>query len=333
MNLEFHYYAIRFLAARAGFAEDEAHVLAASSQYVDDSIVAYEVDTGRGPYRTLTTQNYLFWDESISEGVYLPFHFIPGDPDLSSRQRRDGARNPFIVTPDSFLAKSILLDALGSRNLYRVGIALHAYADTWAHQHFTGRTEDANAAELSSPLPPAGHLQVLRSPDEALGLWTDNRLLPGLSLVDNRERFLAAARKIYRYLRTYRREPFLDEDLVSAELEDLWKRDARDMDARIADFCITLDIEPYSRNAWANAAGIHEEGEVEGRRSGYNKFLWLKGEIRRRAGGGDGIQRVDSGGRFEGSELHQWNEAARVHLETARRLLTGAGLLPGRQDP
>ena len=325
MNLEFHYYAILFLATRAGFTEAEARTLAASSQNVDDAIMAWETRGPAGAWRGTVTQNYLFWDEDISESVYLPFHFLPGDPAHAASQRRDGARNRFLVTPDSPLAKAVLVAALESRNLYRIGIALHSYADTWAHQNFTGRLEEANAIELSSRLPPAGHLHALRSPDEALGLWRDERLVPGLEFIDNRERFLLAAKKIYRYLRTFRREGFADEELVLSELGTIWKRDGRDMEARIADFCIVLEVEPYRRGAWAAEAGMAGQDPEDGRANGYDKLQWLKAELKRRTGVGDGILRFDSP-RFEGSDLQRWDEAAKEHLAVARRLIREAGL-------
>lgn len=325
MNVEFHYYVIHFLASRSGFSGREAAILATSSQNVDDAIMAWETRTASGPWRGIVTQNYLFWDEDISDSVYLPFHFVPGEEAIAAARRRDGARNPFIVTPDSPLAKAILLDALGSRNLYRVGIALHSYADTWAHQNFTGRLEDANVIDLNMRLPPAGHLHALRSPDEALGLWRDDRLVPGLEFVDNRERFLLAAKKIYRYLRTYRRESFADEELVLSELETIWKRDGRGMEERIVDFCIALEIEPYRRGAWAADAGMAEQGVDDGRGSGYDKLQWLKAELKRRTGAGDGVVRFEPG-RFEGSDLQLWDEAAKEHLAAARRLIREAGL-------
>lgn len=326
MNLEFHYYAVYFLCARAGFSEDEARVIATSSQHVDEALVPWEADLGSSTYHTISTQNYVFWDEDILASVYLPFHFVPGDPVLAAGRRTDRASNRFIVTPDSPLAKTMLIEALGTRDLFRIGIALHAYADTWAHQNFTGRTEEANVVDPASPLPPAGHLQALRAPDDALVLWRDDRLSPGLEFVDNRERFLAAARKIYRYLRTFRRETFADEELVLSDLERLWKRDARDLEARVADFCIALDIAPYSRRTWLEEAGITDAREEDSLVPGYNKLQWLKAEIARRARSRES-RPVNTSGRFEGSALHRWDEAARAHLAAATRLLREGGHL------
>jgi hypothetical protein len=342
LNIEFHYYAVFFLARRAGFDEDDSRLLAQSSQYVDDAIVPYAVHDGEGaPYRTITTQNYVFWDEAISSSVYLPFHFIPGDPERAARERRDREANPFIVTPDSPLARELLIDALKSGDLFRAGIALHAYADTWAHQHFSGRLEKANECDLNSPLPAAGHLQALTSPDHALGLWRDERLVPELAHVDNRERFLSAAKMIYRFLRTSRREPFDDEPFVLAELAELWRRDARDMEARIVDFRLVLGIAPYDRRNWLEDAGIADrrddgEEEEDGLAKGYDKLLWLRYELRKRIRGGSGLRRAETGGRFAGSELMLWNEAAKAHRRKAMTLYAADGLLvpqPGTPLP
>jgi hypothetical protein len=326
MNAEFHYYAIYLLCARAGMGPDDCFTIAVSSQYIDNAIHPYEIDDGGKPYRTQVTQNYIFWDEATLKEIYLPFHFIPGEPGLAESQRVDGRASRWTVTPDSPLAKELLLSALKTRDPYRIGIALHGYADGWAHQHFSGRMEEGNAVDPSSPLPPAGHLQALRAPDEACGRWTDGRLLPELSRVDNRSRFLAAAKKIYRYLRTYLRRGFEDEELVLEELGGVWKPGSTDMKSRLADFAVFLDVPAYDRREWLAKAGLRDETAEEAPFSGYDKFLWLKGELSRRSGLGSGIRRVSTGGRFRGSALHRWNEAAREHRELALGLLAREGL-------
>lgn len=337
MNSEFHYYAVHFLCLRAGFAPEEARRVARSSQYVDDAVVAYVVEDGRAPYRCLVTQNYLFWDEATLRDVYLPFHFLPGDPERTRRERRDGLSPALAASPDSPLSKELLVEALKSGDTYRLGIALHAYADGWAHQHFSGRIEEANALDPSSPLPPAGHLQALRAPDEALGRWRDPRLLPELALVDNRGRFLAAARKIYRYLRVSRRLPFDDEELVLGELERIWARKGgspgqaasgaqsrAEARARLDEFVIQFDMEPYDKREWLREAGIAVAGGDEEPFVGYDRLRWLGAQLK--SGGAASERRVSSDGRFEGSELRRWDEAARAHLRAAKSLMRAAGI-------
>jgi hypothetical protein len=324
MNAEFHYYAVRYLCVRAGMDEGRADLVARSSQYVDNAIHAYRIeDEG---YLTQVTQNYVFWDEDTSRSIYLPFHFLPGDPDLASRERRDGRASRWAVTADSPLARELLVRALRSGNPFRIGIALHAYADTWAHQHFSGRLEEGNTVEASATLPPAGHLQALRSPDDAALRWRDGRLLPSLSAIDNADRFLSAARKIYRYLRTSLRQGFEDEELALDGLRAIWRGGSGDMGARLADFAIYLDVPPYDKRSWLAEAGIRDETADEGRFAGYDKILWVKAELGKRTGFSSGLRHIDSGGRFKGSALHLWNEAAAEHRAVALELLSAEGL-------
>jgi hypothetical protein len=178
MNLEFHYYITGWLARRAGFSADDAETIAYSCQYVDNAILGYLVHAPRGDYKTIITQNYEFWDEEISGQIFMPFHFIPAAAFGPSPQRKDLGTNPYDVRPNSPLAKAILIDALNSRDLFRVGIALHAYADTWAHQNFSSKREPWNELDDSAIIPPMGHAQALQDPDELSQTWEDSRLLP-----------------------------------------------------------------------------------------------------------------------------------------------------------
>ncbi len=326
MNAEFHYYSIYYLCLRSGLPPERCSDIAFASQYVDNAILAYDVDDGGFSYRTEVTQNYLFWDEGTLKDIYLPFHFVPGDFEAARRERADGAASRWTVTPDSPLAKELLVAALRTGDDFRIGIGLHCYADTWAHQHFSGRVEKGNAVDPASPLPPAGHLQALRAPDDAAGRWTDSRLLPELASVDNGSRFRAAARKIYRYLRTYMRSGFEEEELVLDELSAQWARYPGDMKARLASFAVDLDVPPYDKRYYLSRAGIADERGEESSMPGYDKIEWLRGELVRRSGAGSGLRRAETRGRFRGSELHRWNEAARAHRAFAASRLAKEGL-------
>ena len=48
------------------------------------------------------------------------------------------------------MVKKLLIEGLKTRNLYRVGIAIHTYTDSWAHQNFSGLDEEWNTTESSS---------------------------------------------------------------------------------------------------------------------------------------------------------------------------------------
>jgi hypothetical protein len=327
MNAEFHYYSVYFLCLRAGLPENRAANIAFASQYVDNAIVAYEIDDGGFAYRTEVTQNYIFWDEATLRDIYLPFHFLPGDLEKARSERIDGAASAWTVTPDSPLAKELLVAALKTGDDFRIGIALHAYADSWAHQHFSGRTERCNVLDPASPLPPAGHLQALRSPDDASGKWFDPRLAAGFAEVDNGRRFREAARKIYRYLRTYLRSSFDDEDWHLDELSEAWARYPGDPKARIASFAVDLGVPPYDKRSYLAQAGIIDEAAEDSRFSGYDKIAWARAAIAKRTGFGSSGGSIDTRGRFRGSLVHRWNEAARAHRALASSMLAKEGLV------
>ena len=98
------------------------------------------------------------------------------------------------------------------------------------------------------------------------------------------------------------------------------------MKSRIASFAVDLDVPAYDRRAWlagrASATGHPEEGKF----AGYDKYLWLKGELARRSGSAPGIRSARTEGRFTGSELFLWNEAAAEHRDLALSLLGAEGL-------
>lgn len=222
MNGIFHYYTCGVLARKAGFSPEDASVIATSANLPDHNLIPLTIDTGGKPYKTIATHHFGFWDRSQEDSVWLPFHFFPGGAskwDETPITGRAGVSPADVVVPDSAPAKELLREALHSRNLYRIGIALHTYADTWAHEGFTGRNEATNILDRHSQIPPIGHAQAGRNPDVFSLVWFDPRRSD--PFVNNKLRFLASARKIYRYLCTYLAKPFDDEDFVLAEIEEL----------------------------------------------------------------------------------------------------------------
>ena len=325
MNIEFHYYIVRFLCKHAGFTDPEGEIVSYSSQFIDNNIISYSIDDGGKTYDTIPTQNYGFWDESFPKEVYIPFHFFPGDPRAAGEARRDGRRNPLCCTPASPGLKELLVSGLHSRNLYRVGIALHTFVDSWAHQNFSGVLEDWNRLEGKSLIPAIGHAQAQRKPDKLDLTWVDPRLVRSLSKINNRDRVVKAARQAYKYLRTYNRLGFEDVDLVMWKLEQILGPRGREKPAqeRITDFVIELEVAPYDRTEWIRDSFV--PGEVAGDErmfSGYDKFLWLKDALLYRSSL-VARQPVPALPGFRKSHFYLWQEAARQHLTEAKRLLRG----------
>lgn len=199
MDIEFHYYMTYLIAAKAGFDHDDAQTIAYASQYVDDNDMEFVINkdqTGEFANDISQTMNILKPKRERLE-IYPIFHFIPGNPLADSADRLDGSLHWLTCTPGNDNARELFNRALDSGSLHRLGIAIHAFADTWAHQNFTGSFNDYNGIYCED-LFTVGHAQAGHNPDEPALIWKDPRLIQGR--VDNRARFLDAAEHILRAL-------------------------------------------------------------------------------------------------------------------------------------
>jgi hypothetical protein len=200
MDIEFHYWITGIIAHAAGFTEDEAKIIAYCSQYVDDNDVSMKIKdkTSKKEYVNFISQtmNILKPKPELMR-IYPIFHFVPGDPVAPSAKRRDGKMHLFNATPNNEFANELLHDAFTSEEkfrLYRIGVATHAFADTWAHQNFTGWHDNFNVLGANL-IPNIGHADALHKPDWVGLRWTDKRLVEGE--INNNHRFLSAAEAIF----------------------------------------------------------------------------------------------------------------------------------------
>jgi len=238
MQLDFHYYCIAVLARAAGFNGADALAIAYASQYVDDSTESEQIplkgegvsfDPVRTAYAGLKIVGAVAW--SAQKRVYIPFHFIPPRP----FRPEAGERFSFMTRPavggagaGPTFAEMLLAEAAREplenhrRRLCRIGIALHTFADTWAHQGFSGRhngeENDVENIHVFDPetgewkhlvienvvldvLPQIGHAEAGPFPDLPFLRWRyDTRHSPPPVERDNTEIFLEAARAIYQAL-------------------------------------------------------------------------------------------------------------------------------------
>jgi hypothetical protein len=217
MQKDFHYDIIFALAKEAGYKDSDANIIAYASQYVDDNTDReYTVSDSYGeffvgfPERLGTSGNLYFpiisqaaditaFKLGIQRYVFAPFHFLPGDNDVEIK----GRKNPLCTTRGCKNATVLLTAAVKSKDLYEIGVALHVYADTWAHERFSAFHEDWNRvynAGIVKGLPPnIGHAEVYHKPDEISETWVDERF--GKQKIDNRERALLAAEQIFGFLK------------------------------------------------------------------------------------------------------------------------------------
>ena len=184
MNIEGHFYLTYLALVASGLTKADAEAVARSAQFVDENLTP-------GPGITVT-QTYDVLDKNKNwEKVYKCLHFMPGDPE-DQEPRRDRLRHDDVCTPSSENAMRVLDREKRSGNLFRFGMAVHMFCDTFTHQNFVGAWCDFNGLPgfRAALLPNIGHLDAKSKPDEPMGVWYDRRLKS--AKVENQDRFLLA---------------------------------------------------------------------------------------------------------------------------------------------
>ncbi len=206
MDIEFHYWLTGLIAKRAGFTNKEAQTIASTSQFVDENDVLLKIQSKQGgrPYRNQISQTMNILKPKMDlMRIYPIFHFIPGEPDAPTAQRRDGKMHLLNTTPNNGNANEIMdaaFKASSDIRLYRIGIATHGFIDTWAHQNFIGWFDYCNNIGLDIK-PDIGHVDAEHQPDWVSHKWVDNRLVE--PDVNNKLRFLSASKALFNKYRHY----------------------------------------------------------------------------------------------------------------------------------
>ena len=210
MDVEFHYYLTHLASIAGGRDPDESQKIAYSSQYLDHNVSSLIINKGSvDEYKNYISQtNNILFPRRRLRRIYPVFHFIPGGS--GGNVRRDGKTDSLITTPDSDLANKLMDQALDTGNPYRIGIALHGYADTWAHQNFTGTFSKLNKVWKWNTwfLPSVGHAGVFHDPDLFDKVWEDPRIIN--CQIFNVGRHWKALRAVYKKLVTDK--PLFSED-------------------------------------------------------------------------------------------------------------------------
>lgn len=280
MKEDFHYYCIAVLARGAGFPPGDALTIAYASQYVDDATECEPISMDGvqfDPVRTAHAGLGAF-DWAVQKRVFIPFHFIPPKPvTLPS--------DTFVSAPGSEFAAGVVDEALKERKktlrLCRIGVALHAYADTWSHQGFSGRKNHENDVEGIhlwekggwnhllwaniglDAMPWIGHIQAGGFPDLGHLRWKYTNDSTG-EVVErsNTEEFLKASKAIYDKLHKATKTTSVKAipwKTLEPDIHALLKStsDGQDLlDAWKAKFADLFAPEPlgYDRTAWRQEA-------------------------------------------------------------------------------
>lgn len=300
MDFEFHYYITGYIANRAGFSVSDSKTIAYASQFVDHNYMAYDVADpkeqsncsaiGKDLYTGEVYSNYISQTKNIFKPrldmmrIHTLFHFVPGDPLFSNGRRKDGKMHWLNTTPNSILSQQMITGALDTGNLYRIGIASHTYADTWAHQNFVGLNDNFNGFAgnhdlskmnllkrlVSSTIPNLGHSDAFLHPDRVGRKWTDPRLLN--SEIDNNERFILAAENLfYQYVRYLKDEEDWLPLWLPVKQVLLYIMEKKKQSARIHDYLTIMPWLPvYNKDLWFDLA---IKREVRGLKDFINEIL------------------------------------------------------------
>lgn len=250
MNRDAHYYAVLALCRACGFTKDSAHIVAYASQYVDDAKVnlifidgpsldiEHDTVNNRPAFFNMATCHSYFRIKTFNYEAMVnntcAFHFVPGCKGENFTKRlRCQEESPVILR--------ILEDVFLEANLFKLGIALHAYADTFSHQGFSGMLSKVNDIKQCRPnsvadlelldrilrwvkkltsssydvlfdrvMPAYGHVQAIDYPDIPHLSWSYQYDYSDefngsytLSTIDNKDRFLRAFTSIEKLLERY----------------------------------------------------------------------------------------------------------------------------------
>lgn len=234
MQIDGHH-AMTYVAARcAGYGHAQATTIAYSAQYVDDATNSGEIHFKNGAmYSRISSAHkmvdYRNSDALANHRVWVPFHFLPGNGGAAAGENPEGSFiRKLICTPNSNVAKDMLRACAGDMDkpyaLQRLGIAMHVYADTWAHQGFAGVNHKINEVKdlestskemdesflgkienfFLSEAFPLGHGAALSYPDQPYLKWKYTNGLGETVERDNQAIFIDAVDNMCRALQCFK---------------------------------------------------------------------------------------------------------------------------------
>ena len=325
MNINFHYFAIKVLAIKAGFKEDDAQKIAFYSQAVDDYDIYTPILVENIPsyaqylskkvsdkwlFSPVTTGFSNWFDyarlvlESNQRSITIPFHFIPTQKltiPVSSRTEyrvRPGKMStPSLIRDMLVEARDMYIKSSVPTNLIRIGILLHTFADTYAHQNFSGFWGWENNAKLtfavdSSDLqdtyeppknikiPPVGHANLNQIPDIPNLTYSWEQKCSGKDSYsisytrNNIEEFCSVSLEILNYLLSCNKQLPISENAWKELIDDVKKG-----------FCITEKEVSKLADHWhihfPNIKFYYEKDELFKTNDDFFQFNVYADEIRR----------------------------------------------------
>ncbi len=170
MDINYHYFVVKTLACHAGFCEKDAQTVAYYSQQVDNYNLREPLCVDRKPPDFFFERHYAktagkdLWfvmphptginvaaslGKEYRQTSLAPFHFIPARGVDELEKEADFSRKDYRCIPAceeaAVLINEIVREAVEevkkkkcTRSLMQLGMALHTYADTYAHCGYSG---------------------------------------------------------------------------------------------------------------------------------------------------------------------------------------------------
>jgi len=236
MQIDFHHATTYVIARLAGFDSQESEIIAHSAQYVDDATSSGETHfDNKALYRRISSAHRMIdirnTEEAANHLVWMPFHFLPGNGGKKAGNNPAGNFIEKIVCrPNSPIAQDMVKQAIVDQDhafgLHQLGVAMHVYADTWAHQGFAGVLHKINDVEdaletgnsgvfsgglmsflrdiLDDAIPPLGHGRAEIFPDMPFLSWEYKNGHGETVSRNNTRDFLEAADHLCIAMRRYR---------------------------------------------------------------------------------------------------------------------------------
>ncbi len=171
MQIDFHHAVTYVLSRLAGFPHGEAVIIAYSAQYVDDAQNTGTIRFDNGlTYEHIASSHAVvdqhnLWNHEDYQ-VWVPFHFLPGNNGLPAGKGQElSFEQRLLCQPNSYVATDMCRAAFETKgqpnSLHRLGITTHVFADTFAHQRFSGERHRINSS-VGSPRRAVSNLEVSR---------------------------------------------------------------------------------------------------------------------------------------------------------------------------
>jgi len=160
MKKDAHYYAVLAFARACSFKKEAAYTIAYASQFVDDAKInhislkekpnniEFETIDNKPAFFNMATCHSYFKIKTLNFSAMTnntsAFHFVPGCEGSSFVKKMRCKENKQVIN-------NILTDAKEDDDLVKFGMVLHPFADTFAHQGFSGLVSKVNDIQKCKP--------------------------------------------------------------------------------------------------------------------------------------------------------------------------------------